>query len=973
MTGLPAQHKVWKQYTTDNGLLSNEVYDMLQDRIGFIWLVTDRGICKFDGYTFTSPVDTSSMNGTGAYFPFEDHLGRIWFCRLEKTVWFVENDTIKYWKYNSILNQYKDHFTLIEDILVDKKENVWLRLGTFGTLLIHPDGTFELQNASTNSQMIYSLIDQKEFISFNLRPQTDQQDDPSKQPIDIILSIEGQKRILLQRTNVDIRPRYPAMFDDENGDYLLMHGQTIWHVQDDELKEQFSIQQICRKITRSKKGEMLLSSFEGERPGLHHYSSLTDLRNGESQNFLPNVKVCDLLIDHEEGWWAATLGQGIYYCRNPNVDIYDQASGLLRDDVRSLASNQKDKVYIGLWPNDLVQLHVPTGQIKSLADESRFPKGEISALYYDTSNKRLYRSFPFAYLTPLGWNSIFTHSSDLQDTFPLPAKDINPSVHGYPLWLSAPNGFYGYYFAKNEVKAFRIPNLKGAERTFSIAEDYSGQVWVSTINGLHVLEKDQYQLPPFQHSALRYRCSDLEILSDSSLAMAFLGYGILIRRPDKTMVHLTMNAGLSTNYISKLYLAPDGTLFGCSKEGLNQIKNVEGHWSITILDQGHGLPSNLVNDVMTYQGELWIATHKGLAHFKELPKPLPSRKPILTAYFADTTEHQLLQNAILPHHKNKIVIRFHAFDFRSQGEILYRYRFSLDDSTFTFTKLREINFPQLSPGDYHFEVQAKNTDGIWSEPANLSFRITPPWWTSWWFISFTGICIAFGTSKVVNMRLRATRNKAIIQNKIKDLELAALRAQMNPHFIFNCLGSIQQFIAENDKVSATSYLAKFAKLIRLSLHSSVNGRHSLSEEVEMLDYYLTLEQMRFKERFSYSIEIKTIEQPKEIYLPPMLIQPFVENAVLHGMKNKTAQGNIHIEFNLKDDLLVVWVSDNGPGVSLTRDEASKAHKSIGITLTQRRLNLHSTNAFKGNFTMDQLTSTEGTILGTRVEIRIPLA
>jgi len=206
--------------------------------------------------------------------------------------------------------------------------------------------------------------------------------------------------------------------------------------------------------------------------------------------------------------------------------------------------------------------------------------------------------------------------------------------------------------------------------------------------------------------------------------------------------------------------------------------------------------------------------------------------------------------------------------------------------------------------------------------------------------------------------------------RFKDLETAALRAQMNPHFIFNCLGSIQQFINEHDTESASKYLANFARLVRLALHSSVDGKHSLQDEIDMLDNYLGLERLRFGEKFTYEIQADPALDKEDIYLPPLLIQPFVENALLHGMKNKTEGGKINVCFNLHEKGINASVSDNGPGISAEkRSMDSSGHKSIGMTLTKKRLEILSNSDV---FNVSSILDNEGVVTGTKVSMVIPI-
>ena len=199
---------------------------------------------------------------------------------------------------------------------------------------------------------------------------------------------------------------------------------------------------------------------------------------------------------------------------------------------------------------------------------------------------------------------------------------------------------------------------------------------------------------------------------------------------------------------------------------------------------------------------------------------------------------------------------------------------------------------------------------------------------------------------------------------------------MNPHFIFNCLQAIQSFIARNERDVATSYLARFAKLIRLTLHGSVDGRHSLNEEIAMLENYLLLEQMRFKGHFEFVIRTSEVLDPDDISLPPLLVQPYVENALIHGLEGRETGGRVEIVFTQKQDVLEVTVMDNGKGFS-EKEKAvfdKRPHNSVGMMLTQKRLDLLAgagKNATE-HFRRDTLFDENSMVAGVRIRFEVPV-
>ncbi|MEO6759505.1 MAG: histidine kinase, partial [Saprospiraceae bacterium] len=489
-----------------------------------------------------------------------------------------------------------------------------------------------------------------------------------------------------------------------------------------------------------------------------------------------------------------------------------------------------------------------------------------------------------------------------------------------------------------------------------------------------------YDLPPFSHPALRFQARNVEMLPPAAgggMVISLRGAGLLIRDQNGRFTHLTTKDGLTADWLSDLDISPEGVIYACSNTGLNILtRPPDGHWRIETFTAKHGLPSNRVNDVALLGNEIWVATDQGIARFREKPAPVPIPAPFLEKFVVNNRDTVFAEHLHLAHDQNNIALRFFALHFRSGGIISYRYRLLGGDTSVVYTHTREVNFANLSPRIYTFEVQAQNEDGQWSEPSRWSFEIRPPWWATWWCRAFVGVILAVALWLFYRSRVRQIRRDAALREKVRDLETAALRAQMNPHFIFNCLQSIQAFIARNDRDAAASYLARFAKLVRLALHGSVNGQHSLSEEMAMLENYLYLEQLRFGDKFEFVIHTEPGLDPEDITLPPLLVQPFVENALVHGLKGRENGGRVEVFFSKKGDLMEVVVTDNGTGFSNEKDESKaglRSHKSVGMMLTQKRLDLlvGVSNSGEARLARETMRDVNGTAIGACVRILIP--
>jgi LytS/YehU family sensor histidine kinase len=187
---------------------------------------------------------------------------------------------------------------------------------------------------------------------------------------------------------------------------------------------------------------------------------------------------------------------------------------------------------------------------------------------------------------------------------------------------------------------------------------------------------------------------------------------------------------------------------------------------------------------------------------------------------------------------------------------------------------------------------------------------------------------------------------ANLRHKTGELEMQALRAQMNPHFIFNCLSSINHFILKNESEMASDYLTKFSRLIRMVLNNSKNPLINLEEELEMLRLYMDLERLRFNNTFDYSINFYNHFDISSIFIPPLLLQPFAENAIWHGLMNKKEQGLMEVAFELDNGMLNCYIIDNGIGrknAETLKSKSAEKQKSMGMQITAERLALFNSD------------------------------
>ena len=341
----------------------------------------------------------------------------------------------------------------------------------------------------------------------------------------------------------------------------------------------------------------------------------------------------------------------------------------------------------------------------------------------------------------------------------------------------------------------------------------------------------------------------------------------------------------------------------------------------------------------------------------------------------------------LNHNQNIFSFEFVGIDFSNPDENHHLFMLEgYDDNWNLASYERKAIYFNVPPGKYVFRVKVVNSYGIWSEK-NINIIISPPWWTTLWFRIGALVLAALILYTIIRWRVRQKfqrqleqsekeKQLAELRRKTGDLEMQALRAQMNPHFVFNSLNAINSFILQKDKTQASEYLTKFSRLVRMILQNSQSSLITLESELESLRLYLELEALRFEHRFEYKINISKDVDADMIKVPPLIIQPYAENAIWHGLMHKEENGHLVIDITEELEYLQIRIMDDGIGrersATMTSKTATK-HKSMGLKITADRIAMLERTAMqKSSVVINDLVHPDGTAAGTEVIIKIPV-
>ena len=324
--------------------------------------------------------------------------------------------------------------------------------------------------------------------------------------------------------------------------------------------------------------------------------------------------------------------------------------------------------------------------------------------------------------------------------------------------------------------------------------------------------------------------------------------------------------------------------------------------------------------------------------------------------------------------QNRFAVDFSVMNY--DGDNRYYYRLDGVMNNWQENENGHLAFYNLSPGKYTLHVRGSNRYGeLLSKEDNVTIIVRPHWWQTVWFRGLALALVLVSTILLIRRRIKIIRREAAHRQRIAETEMMALRAQMNPHFIFNSLNSIENFIMRNEKRLASDYLNKFARLIRMILENSRVDAVPIEKDLEALQLYVDLEQLRFHHKFDYKTIVNHALLQDNYRVPPMLIQPFVENAIVHGLANSDKPGLLlRVTVDLQQDYIKYIVEDNGVGnaqAAAYKEKNRPGHQSLGLLITKERINIFNRQHNSGaTLQLVDLYDDQQQPAGTRVEIKI---
>ncbi|MFN0037107.1 MAG: histidine kinase [Saprospiraceae bacterium] len=958
---------VFRNYSTDNGLPNNWVYEILQDSRGYIWVSTDRGVCRFDGYRFEQFPDTLLANQTSVLTNcmMEDACGRMWWTDFQHRIFYLENGRIVPWQHNHLRDSLPKGFDFPTHLIVGGcGDTLWFGAHFFGMFfadkagkwgqLPRPDGALmqvlERHGKVADCRVLFGISYPKRYPFSAHIPPIYFQSPEGKYLSDSIQVVNGRNatpKISRLRNNDWLLSAYGYH-------YLLRKGKILWTAPHP--------QKNVERVFENDDGKILVAHITGG--GVDIYESREALRACVvSRSLLEGFSVARIFKDREGGWWFSTQEQGVFYCSSLESGVADALPDLKAGPVSSVVFDGTSTLYAALENGQVFELDLAGNTLRDISPPKRY---HTRRLHHDRESQTLFSAGNAAQIRREGkWlGNVFTRTND-NTRNALSVVQVVKKESPDRWWGLGLSSLREFDLRAKTCTDFTLsPN---APRLFSFTVDAAGRPWASDRRGLMELRDGRYVRPSDSCPAFQQPCMEMAALPDTSLVICPKGHGAVFWKQGRPPVEVNVHDGLAAATISRLCVESDSVIWACSDRGASRIvRRSECDFRIENFTVREGLPSNTVNDVAVTPGFYWFATAKGLFRMERKLAHSQPPKPVFSGFFVNNSPYNEALSAAhqvsLPYDSANIAVEFVSLHLRSGGEIAYRYRLltSKKEAPWTLTRDRRLNFSNLASGKYQLEVAAQNTQRQWSETARLSFHIRPPWWLSGWFLL---LAWAIGTGSLYALYRYRVR-QLMREKRLYHMERKHLQARMHPHFVSNCLNSIQMLISEGKNSRAMKYLARFAKLSRSILDFSEKEVISLEEETESLKRYLSLEALRWDGQMQWDVEMPPEINPRDIHLPPMLVQPLVENAFKHGMAGKE-NGMVRVRFRTERDYLVVQVEDNGPGF---RDK-EKGHLSHGFKITRRRLELWNRRRLPVGVTWQNLTE-GGQTTGFQVTMRV---
>ncbi|MBD3636259.1 MAG: histidine kinase [Crocinitomicaceae bacterium] len=955
----------FRNYTVANGLAQSQINDINQDHLGYLWVATESGLSKFSGHEF---VNYSMGDGLP-----DNKIEKIYFDE-ENVMWIGTPNGIARFENNKFVP-----YLFAEPNRINDMEHFHDQL-----FVATNSGLFKLQG--------------KELVLVN--PEREEQ-----LYIRALVNLDEKELICGSRTGIysfisDFQPFRDSIFLNYNiSDLELVGSELIFSTYgdgllqysfEDKFLKQYELEYNRIRSIYADSSVILCSSING----LIEISDQVSYYD-ESNGLINQSLVCSFR-DREGNYWIGTDGNGLLKFLGRSVITYSTDEGLSSNLIMTITQTLDSTYIFGSYGEGLSMLSMD-GKLRHFNEENGLSNNKVWDIFPDEGgdiwigttggvncikngqfiNQEITSKIPSKTrsIERIGDKYFFGGTEGLyimsqgQVLYLDHTRDMNINdlcVVGDDIYVGGRNGLYLLEASSNYSTASLVETPENT--VHSLVYDSRGLLWIGTENGLYIRFSDG-NLTPFDLDRSDFKSKTILSLLESSdhdiWVSTMSGVYQIESRPKE-----------SQSYKINHFSTPQGLM------------NLEANLNAIYEDFDH---------------KIWVGTSNGLARidpslndvlfdFKRPELHLTGIRLFMEEIDYDrfeveyTDSRRIPTSISLPYDQNHLTFDFIGINLKNPESVYFQYRLSGANETWSpLSSAQYATYSDVPPGNYTFEVRATNKSFAWSEIASIEVTIRAPFWQTWWFILSALIISLLIVASIFQARIRTIKQKQeneklSYKNRLLFLEQQSLNASMNRHFIFNSLNSIQYFINSSDKLSANKYLSSFAKLIRKNLDSSTNNNFivTLQEEIDRIELYMTLEKMRFQDKFDYKLNVSSALDTEGTEIPSMILQPFVENSIIHGVLPLDRKGLIEINIYEEYGEVIFEVIDDGIGYDNTmrtkKSTISGDHESKGMEITNRRIELLRKLTGENLLIIGpfQLNNENGECKGTKVIIKMGL-
>ncbi len=936
------------QIDEQEGLPDQEVYAILQGEDGLFWLGTNSGLYSYDGRDFVHHRH-ERQKGTAIFNLNFDLAGNLWYNNLSDQVFCQSKDSIRIVK--TIENKYNVGLKPVE------KSNTGMLIFSDHFIVHHQAGEVDTIDYFSELFPCSNVINNDDY-SLLWRNDT-------------LFRIEGKHCEVVH--GISGLPEYggPVNLFDINGQvFIQILGEDrnyIFDITKPRLKERLDFKELEDKsIIRVVKEESSFWFLTGGGAYRYQYEKGIFVLK---EHLLAGKTVTDIIKDQEGFLWMTTLNRGLYLL--PYRECQRLALSKVEDRLISRMNHYQDSI------------------LYFISDRNSIHRLNVESKEYLKKDIRPFHNQYFA-INPYSGDFLFFGGGLVKELDPQDLRLRRTAKHEVPKVL-IPLGekrYLGayYYGARLWTKGFDNRYSK-VIRTRTNSLTLAGNqkdLYIGFQDRMSFSDTSLQEEIPILIEQKNWTPNMMTAQPGSDIVWAVNKETLVKLQSGRVLSQMIPKEDLSGKPIQSI-VADSNYLYIAYR---NHIQALEfSSDSLFNFPYYPFLKQAVIREIQILKEWLLVNTGSGIfrlpkAHFKTVTDSQAIHLYLKT--FAIDGKPQRIQNAYqLDQEANQIALRLSLNKVFPTDRFVYQYRWNgkLDWQSFPEGSDRLV-LDNIPHGKNQLILRAKARQLNWSsEVIPLSLNRAFPWWRQWWFYGLMALGIGSFSFALVwfierrKQRKLHSRLKRLQQDQeMVSLQLENLRSQMNPHFVFNALNSIQDYIVGNERRLASKFLVKFSRLIRLYLEHSRVPQINLEEELEALNLYLTLEKDRFDKRLNYDLEVDSSLPLSQIYIPSLLLQPYVENAVNHGLLHKEGHRRLHISFNRVADQLVCIIEDNGIGRLQAQKLSNRPHhKSFSTRANADRIALINRNLDqKLTVQVDDLYSPSGLASGTRVCIKIPM-